>query len=95
MGKKKNIGNEDPLISMLNTASKRDLIELLKEITEDNLSVRRSCIDSLKGKVTLSPSVHDSAESSAALTLWYEIEPGQFVGHIGTVGYGKLTPEVL
>jgi len=34
MGKKKNIGNEDPLISMLNTASKRDLIELLKEIPE-------------------------------------------------------------
>ncbi|GAI04983.1 unnamed protein product, partial [marine sediment metagenome] len=47
----------------------------LKEITEDNLSIRRSCIDSLKGKVTLSPSVRNSAESSAALTLWYEIEP--------------------
>ena len=75
MGKKKNIGNKDPLISMLNTASKKDLIELLKEITKDNLSIRRSCIDSLKGKVTLSPSVRNSAESSSALTLWYEIEP--------------------
>ena len=76
MGKKKNIGNKDPLISMLNTASKKDLIELLKEITKNYLSIRRSCIDSLKGKVTLSPSVRNSAESSAALTLWYEIEPG-------------------
>ncbi len=75
MEKKKNTDNKDPLISMLNAASKKDLIKLLKKLTEDDLSLRRICIDNLKGKVTVSSSVHNSAESSAALTLWYEIEP--------------------
>ena len=75
MGKKKNAGKKDPLINMLNAASKADLIKLLKELTDGDLAIRRICIDNLKEKVTVNSSVHDSAESSAALTLWYEIEP--------------------
>jgi hypothetical protein len=73
--KKKNSVNKDPLISMLNAASRDDLVKLLKELAESDLKIRRMCIDGLKEKVTVSSSVHNSAESSAALTLWYEIEP--------------------
>ena len=75
MVKNKNVVNKDPLINMFNAASKDDLVKLLKKLTEDDLAIRRICIDNLKEKVTVSSSVHNSAESSAALTLWYEIEP--------------------
>jgi len=74
MGKNNNTSNKDPLINMLNAATKNDLIELVKELIGNDISIRRVCIDNLKGKVTVSSSIHDSAESSAALTLWYELE---------------------
>ena len=75
MGKNKNTSNRDPLISMLSAATKDDLIELIKELSGNNLSIRRMCIDHLKGIVSVGSSIYNSAESSAALTLWYEIEP--------------------
>ena len=75
MEKNNNTNNKDPLINILNAATQNDLIELIKELIKNDLSIRRICIDNLKGKVTVSPSINDSAESSAALTLWYEIEP--------------------
>ena len=75
MGKNNNTSNKDPLINMLNAATKNDLIELVKELIEHNLSMRRICIDNLKEKVTVSSSIQNSAESSTALSLWYEIEP--------------------
>ena len=71
----KNKKNNDPLISMLNAASKDDLIELIKELKGNALSIRRICIDFLKDKVTISSSVNAAARSSAALTLWHEVEP--------------------
>lgn len=67
--------HSDPLISMLHAATKDDLIGLVKELIGHDLSVRRICIDHLKRTVTVSSSIQTSAESSAALTLWYEIEP--------------------
>lgn len=67
--------HRDPLISMLHAATKDDLIGLVKELIGNDLSVRRICIDHLKRTVTVSSSIQTSAESSAALTLWYEIEP--------------------
>lgn len=73
--KNKNTNTNDPLISMLNASSKGDLIELIKELMGNDLSIRRICIDHLKEKVTVSPTVTTAAESSAALTLWYELEP--------------------
>ena len=73
--KNKNTKNNDPLISMLNAASKDDLIELIKELKGNALSIRRICIDFLKDKVTISSSVNAAARSSAALTLWHEVEP--------------------
>ena len=63
MVKKNNSVNKDPLISMLNAASKDDLVELLKKLTENDLAIRRICIDDLKEKVTVSSSVHHSADS--------------------------------
>jgi len=48
---------------------------LLLEIAGENLTIRRHCIDYLKGTVKIDLSTHRSAESSAALTLWYEVEP--------------------
>lgn len=71
----KRIGNDDPLKSMLKAATREDLIALLLEIAGDNLTIRRHCIDYLKGTVKIDLSTHRSAESSAALTLWYEVEP--------------------
>ncbi|HEC42877.1 MAG TPA: hypothetical protein ENI20_08635 [Bacteroides sp.] len=67
--------DRDPLTSMLHAATKDDLIGLIKELIGNDLSVRRICIDHLKRKVTVSSSIHHSAESSAALSLWHEIEP--------------------
>ena len=75
MEKNNNTSNKDPVANMLNAATKNDLIELVKKFTGSDLSIRRMCIDYLKGRVTVSSSIHDSAGSSAALTLWYEIEP--------------------
>ena len=75
MKKNKSTNNIDPLISMVNAASKDDLIELIKELKGNELSIRRICINHLKEKVTVSSSVNTTAESSAALTLWYEVEP--------------------
>ena len=75
MGNKNNKSKKDPLINMLNAATKNDLIQLVKELIGNDLSIRRICIDHLKGKVTVSSSIKSSAESSAAMTLWYEIEP--------------------
>ena len=71
----KRIGNDDPLKSMLKAATREDLIALLLEIAGENLTIRRHCIDYLKGTVKIDLSTHRSAESSAALTLWYEVEP--------------------
>lgn len=71
----KRIGNDDPLKSMLKAATRADLIALLLEIAGENLTIRRHCIDYLKGTVKIDLSTHRSAESSAALTLWYEVEP--------------------
>ena len=73
--KNKSTNNIDPLISMVNAASKDDLIELIKELKGNDISIRRICINHLKEKVTVSSSVNTTAESSAALTLWYEVEP--------------------
>ena len=75
MGKNSSTNNKDPLANMLNAASKNDLIEFVNEIIKTDLSIRRMCIDNLKGKVTVSASIYNSAESSAAPSLWYEIEP--------------------
>ncbi len=75
MGKNNNKSKKDPLINMLNAATKNDLIQLVKELIGNDLSIRRICIDHLKEKVTVSSSTRSSAESSAAMTLWYEIEP--------------------
>jgi len=69
------MGNDDPLKSMLKAATRADLIALLLEIAGENLTIRRHCIDYLKGTVKIDLSTHRSAESSAALTLWYEVEP--------------------
>lgn len=69
------MGNDDPLKSMLKAATREDLIELLLKIAGDNLTMRRHCIDYLKETVKVDPSIHRSAESSAALALWYEVEP--------------------
>ena len=71
----KRIGNDDPLKSLLKAATREDLIALLLEIAGENLTIRRHCIDYLKGTVKIDLSTHRSAESSAALTLWYEVEP--------------------
>ena len=71
----KRISNDDPLKSMLKAATREDLIALLLEIAGENLTIRRHCIDYLKRTVKIDLSTHRSAESSAALTLWYEVEP--------------------
>ena len=73
--KNKNTNSRDPLINMLDAASKDDLIELVQELMESDLSIRRICINHLKEKVTVSSTVNAAAESSEAMTLWYEIEP--------------------
>jgi len=70
-----NSKTKDPLISMLQAASKDDLIHLIQEIMENDLSVRRVCINYLKDIVTVRKPVSKAAKSSEALTLWYEIEP--------------------
>lgn len=66
---------DDPLLNMLDAADKNDLIFLITKLAQNDLSIYRMCIDYLQQQVTVSSSIHDSAESSAALTLWYEIEP--------------------
>jgi hypothetical protein len=71
----KNKHDKDPLTSMLDAASRDDLIELIKKLIGTELSIRRICINNLKEKVTVSPSVITEAESSAALALWLEVEP--------------------
>lgn len=75
MKKNTNTLHEDPLISMLHAATKDDLLVLIKELIANDLSVRRICIDHLKERVPTSSSIKHSSESSAALTLWHEIEP--------------------
>ena len=73
--KNKNTKNEDPLISMLNAASKDDLIELIEALMGNDLSIRRICVNHLKEKVIVSSSVTADADASVALTLWHEVEP--------------------
>jgi len=75
MGKNTNTFDKDPLTGMLNAATKDDLIGLIRKLIKNDLSGRRTCIDYLKPKITVNSSIQHSAESSAALSLWYEIEP--------------------
>ncbi len=75
MAYSKNETDNDPVSVLFNAASKKELVELLKKLTKDDLAIRRICIDTLKESVDLEPSEDIPDESSAVMRVWYEIEP--------------------
>ena len=66
---------DDPLATLLETASKAKLVELLVRVASARPSVRRECLDYLSRRTALSPSRKKQAEGEKLLALWAELAP--------------------
>ncbi len=66
--------NKQPLVALLNSAEKEDLAKLILELAASDNSIKRRCLNALKNRVDIDNDLKRTAESSAALSLWYEVE---------------------
>lgn len=73
--KRKDTTNKEPLTELLNLAEKDDLVKLVLGLAARDNSIRRECLDTLKKSVKVNDVLKEGAESSALLSLWYELEP--------------------
>lgn len=63
----------DPLASLLETAPKAKLVDLLVHVSSTRPAVRRECLDYLNRHTTLSPSRKKQSEGEKLLALWSEL----------------------
>jgi len=66
---------DDPLASLLETASKEKLIDLLVHVARTRPAVRHECLDYLNKHASLSPSRKKQSEVEKLLALWAELAP--------------------
>lgn len=65
----------DPLATLLETAPKTKLVDLLVRVAGARPDVRRECFDYLKKHATLTPSQQQQSEGEKLLALWAELAP--------------------
>ena len=66
---------DDPLATLLETASKTKLIDLLVRLASTRPAVRHECFDYLNRFAALSPSQKKQSEGEKLLALWAELTP--------------------
>jgi len=82
----------DPLASLLETASKAKLVDLRVRVASTRPAVRRECLDYLNGHTTLSPSRKKQSEGEKLLALWSEIAPD--LDELDTYGGGDYDADI-
>ncbi len=71
-GKRK---QDDPLATLLETAPKAKLLDMILCVTASRPAVRRECLDYLNRHTALSPSQKKQSEGEKLLALWAELAP--------------------
>lgn len=66
---------DDPLATLLETASKAKLVDLLVRVAATRPAVRRECLDYLNKHTALSPGRKKQTEGEQLLALWAELAP--------------------
>ncbi|HHH48139.1 MAG TPA: hypothetical protein ENK51_04550 [Gammaproteobacteria bacterium] len=66
---------DDPLATLLETASKTKLIDLIIRLASTRPAVRHECLDYLNRRTALSPSQRKQSEGEKLLALWAELAP--------------------
>jgi hypothetical protein len=64
---------DDPLATLLKTASKAKLVDLIVRVAASRPTVRRECLDYLNRHIALSPSRKNQSEGEKLLALWAEL----------------------
>ena len=82
----------DPLASLLETASKAKLVDLRVRVASTRPAVRRECLDYLNRHTTLSPSRKKQSEGEKLLALWSEIAPD--LDELDTYGGGDYDADI-
>jgi len=82
----------DPLASLLETASKAELVDLLVRVASTRPAVRRECLDYLNRHTTLSPSLKKQFEGEQLLALWSELAPD--LDDLDTYGGGDYDADI-
>ena len=66
---------DDPLATLLETASKAKLVDLLVRLSSTRPAVRHECLDYLNRHTALSPRQKRQSEGEKLLALWAELAP--------------------
>ncbi len=66
---------DDPLATLLETASKAKLVDLLVRLASTRPAVRHECLDYLNRRAALSPRQKRQSEGEKLLALWAELAP--------------------
>jgi len=66
---------DDPLATLLQTAPKAKLVDLIARVAASRPAVRRECLDYLNRHIVLSPSRRKQSEGEKLLALWAELAP--------------------
>ena len=66
---------DDPLATLLETASKAMLVDLIIRVASTRPAVRHECLDYLNKRAALSPSQKKQSEGEKLLALWAELAP--------------------
>lgn len=66
---------DDPLLALLETLSKAQLLDLLVHVSRTRPAVRRECLDYLNRHTVLSPRRKKQSEGEKLLALWTELAP--------------------
>ena len=90
-GKKKHKQN-DPLASLLGTASKAKLVDLLVRVASTRPAVRRECLEYLNRHTSQSPSRKKHSEGERLLALWSELAPD--LDDLDTYGGGDYDADI-
>jgi len=77
---------DDPLATLLDTASKAKLVDLIIRLASTRPAVRHECFDYLNKCAALSPSQRKQSEGEKLLALWAELAPD--LGEFDTYGGG-------
>jgi hypothetical protein len=64
---------DDPLATLLETASKAKLVDLIVRVASTHPAVRHECLDYLNRHAALSPSRKKHSEGEKLLALWAEL----------------------
>jgi len=73
-GKRERPRDTDSLNSLLRSADKETLEKLARDLAASDISLRRRCLDFLRGSVKMSEEEAATAEAASASALWDEIE---------------------